>query len=369
MVDPSKIPETIAAIEKRYDKNTIFKGSEYQRVPRIPFPSIELNIATGGGIPLGRATRIFGEFSSGKTLTCLNTIRNAQNLHLIAQEMIESDSQVVKRKGQYLLDKFPNGLEVAYYNVEGVYDKEFAQRLGVDTDRLYVIDGTVIEKIGTVLEGSLGAIHMHIIDTASAASSVDELKAKIEDWHRGIKARAWGKVIDHLQEHMDKTENSVIFVDQVRVDQQTGAFKAAGGKKMEHLSALTIKFKKGAWLFDRGDGTLVDEKPKTSAKATIHGDAEPDGFKVDALVTKSRVGRQNRVARLQLRHDTNGFDQEYELEKAATWLKVVDKNGSWYSLNGDKFQGRKKLIELINDRPDLQKQINDRVIEYTEENP
>lgn len=366
-VDTGQIQNIIDLVEKQYGEKSIHKGSEAQRVPRIPFPSIELNMATGGGIPIGRISRLFGNYSSGKTLTSLNVIRNAQNLNIIAEQYLDSKYDEVKRRGEYLLEKFPNGLECAYYNIEKTYDRAFAEQCGVDTERLFVVEGSKIEPTATIVEASLGAIHLHIIDSASAAVSVDEVQSNIEDWHRAIKARVWSKVLDHWIEHIDFHDNAIIMIDQVRTNQQTGADMAPGGNKLEHASSMTVQFKRGKWLYER-DGILKAEAPQKGQ--TIHGSAEADGFEIQARVTKSKVGRPLRVARIQLEHKTMSFDQEFELAKAAEYFNVVERGGSWYTLpDGEKVQGEKGLRQALSENVQLKKQVIDEVEKYVTENP
>jgi RecA/RadA recombinase len=65
-VDPNKRAEIVAAAEKKYGKNVMHKSSEFERIMRIPFDSIEMNVATGGGIPIGRWSRFWGGESSAK---------------------------------------------------------------------------------------------------------------------------------------------------------------------------------------------------------------------------------------------------------------------------------------------------------------
>jgi len=366
-VDINEIDNVVAAVEKEYGTLSIHKGSEAQKVPRIPYPSLELNIATGGGAPIGRISRWFGNYSSGKTLNCLNLIKNAQNLNLIAEQFLESEYDEVKRRGEELLKRFPDGLVCAYYNVEGVYDKDFAEQVGVDTEKLYVVEGSTIEPLATILEASLGAIHVHVVDSVSHASSIDEVNSDMTDWHRAIKARVWNKVLDHWYHHLDRSDNAIILIDQVRVNQLTGAEEAPGGKKLEHVSSQTIQFKRGKWLYNR-EGILKPEAPKKGE--TIHGSAEADGFEIQARVTKSRVGRPLRMARMQIDFNGMKYNQEYELAKAAEYFGVVERSGSWFTLpDGSKVQGEKGLRNALEENVDLKKKTIDEIDLYTTENP
>ena len=76
---------------------------------RIPTGSFSLDIALGGGIPIGRFTEISGAYSSTKTTQSLHIVKNAQKL----------------------------GLMCAYIDVEGTVTESFAQSIGVDTSVLF----------------------------------------------------------------------------------------------------------------------------------------------------------------------------------------------------------------------------------------
>lgn len=383
-VDPTSIDAIVNAAEKKYGDKIVHTGAETQLVPRIPYPSIELNVATGGGVPLGRISRWFGNYSSGKSLTAMNVIKNAQNLHIIAEQFLESEYGEVRRRGEELLELFPNGLECAYYNIEKVYDKAFAEAVGVDIDRLHVVEGTIIEKTATILEAMLGAVHLHVIDSASAASSIDEVNSDMEDWHRAIKARVWNKVLDHWQDKLDLRENAIILIDQARTDQMTGAEYAPGGNKLEHNSSQTIHFKRGSWLFNR-EG--VFDKTMPNSGDTIHGGSEADGFEITAVVKKSRVGRPFRKAKLVVNFADMKFDQDHELVQATKWVKgedgepIIQKSGSWYTLP-DGFQttnkkgelkstvqGEGQLAKALREHPKLEKLIRDKVDRHIVHNP
>jgi recombination protein RecA len=370
-VDPNKLDEIVAAVEKQYGKDKLHLGSAAQKIPRIPFPSLELNIATGGGLPLGKISRFYGNYSGGKSLAALNLIKNAQNLNIIAEKYLESQYDEIKERGEDLLARFPDGLTCAYYNVEKVWDKVHAENVGIDTDKVLVVEGSLIEPLATIVEASLGAIHVHVIDSVSAAASVDEVSSDIEDWHRAIKARVWSKVLDHWQEHLDMTDNAIVLIDQVRIDQMTGAHTAPGGEKIEHASSQTLYFKRGKWLFDK-EGVLKPEQPKSGD--TVHGTAEPAGYEANVSVRKSRVGRPFRKAQMKIRLNPGPtrFDTTDEYLNAAVWLGVVEKSGGggWVTLpDGEKVQGSKKFNEYVEENPEFKRRIEDEVDLYCWRNP
>lgn len=334
-VDPSQIDRAIATIEARYGRENVHYGSTTPIVKRIPTGSLELDFITSGGIPIGRMSRFYGGQSSGKSLICWNVIREAQAL----------------------------GMTCAYYNVEKQYTADFTASRGVDIDRLHVIEGTTIEEIGTKVEALLGAVHLHIVDSCSAAVSIDELNSNVEDWHRGLNARVWGKVFRRVNERFDSNENTLIFVDQVREKlTYAGGEHPPGGRAMEHASSMSLHFHRGSWLFKNKKGVLQDKQEGTNG--TLSGGLEADGIEIKVKCVKSRVGRPLRVAQLNLDLNTMGFDHLHELAKAARYFKLVDSAGAWFQLpNGSKLHGIAQLRDHIQEDDDFRGLIRETVLE------
>jgi recombination protein RecA len=297
-VHPSEYNEIIAKINKKYE-GSVHKGNDTPKVDRISTGSLELDVAMGGGVPTGRFTRFYGGYSSGKTLSSLGVAREAQKM----------------------------GLMVAYYNIEQAYDEDYVKdKLGVDTDALTVVEGSTIEEIGEKMEALFSVCHVHIIDSVSQAVSEDELDGDIRDWRPGIAARAWGKVVRRLNERFAH-DNTVIMIDQVRVNFKTGAEEAAGGKILDHQSSMTVHFKRGSWLY-RNESGYLDEKAKV--EKGYSGQSEPSGVEIKARVDKSRVCRPFRTATLRLDLDNSQFDRNFELIKAGKHYGVIRNAGRYY---------------------------------------
>jgi recombination protein RecA len=365
--------ELVTAIEKTYGKGTFHKGAESKRVTRIPTGSFELDYATGGGIPMGRITSFWGNYSSGKTLTLLNVMKNAQNIHIFGDMMAQSKVEGIRSQGEQILETFPDGMTIVYYNIEMVWDKDFAERVGVDTDKVYIVETSRIEEVGEIASSLLGAYHLHCIDSVSEGTSLDELNSDISDWHMGIKTRVWNKALDHMKDKMDLYENSILFTRQVTTDIRTGSMQPKGGNKMDHTIGMQIQFKRGGWLFDR-DGELKPEAEKSPN--TLSGKAEADGFEIMARVDKSRVGRPFRTAHMQINLNNMGVDHNYELAKAAIFFKVVEKSGSWFKLpegieydGKNSIQGKAKLAKVIKENVEFKNKIMNIMYEYMWENP
>ena len=250
-VDPSKYEEAATAIRKRYGQSAVSAASNSPSVSRIPTGSIELDYATGGGVPIGRFSRFYGGYSSGKSLACWNVIKNAQQA----------------------------GLLCAYYDAEKQFDPNFVKRLGVDIDKLIIVEGSIIEDICLKMEALMGSVHLHVIDSASQCISIHEMQADLEKERMGGSARFWSAGLKRVSEHMEASPegNTVIIVDQVRdVFGMPGANpKPPGGRFIEHLSSMSLFFRRGTWLYRDPEGILTDDSQK---KVTLSGMSEADGI-------------------------------------------------------------------------------------------
>lgn len=365
-IDTNLLDNIAKETEKKY-KIKFRKGSEVPEVHRIPFLSPELNLATGGGIPLGRISRLWGEESSGKSTNSLLLARNAQNIHLYAENLLQHPNDKVKKKGEELLELFPNGMTVCWYDIEGSFDPVFAKKLGVDIDKLEIFEDKRIEVVGETLQAALSAAHLHIIDSTSGGSSVDELKNSILKWQRGLKPRAWNKVLDRFEASIDKQENAIVFIDQVRVDMTTGSLIVPGGRKMRHASSMTIQLKQGGWLFRTANG-WTDAMPQKDDSLTSK--SEPEGIELLAYVEKSRVGQGSRRAVTRFDKKNSTFDTNWELAKIAEWFGVAEKSGSWFQLpDGSKVQGANGIAQALNDNLDFKTKLLEKIELYIVENP
>ena len=74
--------ELIGAIHKEHGEAILRLASSVTtlKLPRIPTGIYPLDIALGGGFPIGRISVVFGHKSSSKTTTLLKVIANAQKM-------------------------------------------------------------------------------------------------------------------------------------------------------------------------------------------------------------------------------------------------------------------------------------------------
>src|ERR1035438_9289361 len=111
MADDSTFDVLLKGFEKEFGKIG-GRGFDYPEVERIPTGWFPLDLGLGGGIPRGKIVEIYGMEGCLKTTLALKIIANHQRLW-------------PKQK-------------CAFFAIEdAAYDKKRAEKLGVDTEKLY----------------------------------------------------------------------------------------------------------------------------------------------------------------------------------------------------------------------------------------
>ncbi|MBL7876641.1 MAG: DNA recombination/repair protein RecA, partial [Cyclobacteriaceae bacterium] len=173
---------TIDKLEKTYGKGTVMKlnDTKVMDVPAISTGSLGLDIALGiGGIPRGRVTEIYGPESSGKTTLTMHCIAEAQ------------------KKG---------GL-AAFIDAEHAFDKNYAEKLGIDTENLLISQPDNGEQALEIAEHLIrsGAIDIIVIDSVAALVPKAELEGEMGESKMGLQARLMSQALRKLTGTISKT--------------------------------------------------------------------------------------------------------------------------------------------------------------------
>jgi len=335
-VDVREYDKIVSLMKKEYGDDVIRVGSDYPEVKRIPTNIVGLDRLIGGGIPLGRWSHFYGGFSTCKTLIAIHTIKSAQQM----------------------------GLKCAYYDIENQFDPIWFKAVGVDTDNLLVVDGSVIEEVGEKLEVLLGVVHLHVVDSVGLGVSKDELSIDLDKWLPGINARAWGKVLRTWNERFDKENNAIILINQTRQVFGKNIEEPTGGNSINFISSLSLKLSKSSWLYHDKKGHLTPDGVKTD---NIGGDTDPSGIELLIRVDKSRIAncKQNAVGRVRLEFESSGqFDDIWTLVRVAIWNGIVEKSGTWYTLpDGSKVQGETGIRGYIEENEEFAVSLKKRLYE------
>lgn len=157
----------------------------------IPTGSLTLDMALGiGGYPKGRIIEIYGPESSGKTTLTLHAIAEVQK----------------------------QGGTAAFIDAEHAIDPVYAKNLGVNIDELILSQPDSGEQGLEIAETLVrsGAIDLVVVDSVAALVPQVELDGEMADQQMGLQARLMSKALRKLSGVMNKTDCTIIFINQLR---------------------------------------------------------------------------------------------------------------------------------------------------------
>ena len=192
------IADFVKAANKKYGDTTMTKGSaKLQDCERIPTSIFPLDLALGGGFPMGAISEVYGPESSGKTNIALKAIATHQKM-------------------------FPD-LKCIFVDVEHAFDGPWAVKMGVNVERLEVISPDNADQIVDMVEGLMGVddCGLIVVDSIAAMASVSELKKDAGTMQVGGNSIVVGQLIKKAmiaQSAAAKNDNypTLICINQIR---------------------------------------------------------------------------------------------------------------------------------------------------------
>jgi len=165
----------IDQIKERYGENAIMKFGEARamEVDAVSTGSISLDIALGvGGVPRGRIIEIFGPEASGKTTLAQHIISEVQKLGGIA----------------------------AFIDAEHALDPDYARKIGVDVDNLFISQPDTGEQALEILETLVrsNSVDVVVVDSVAALVPKAEIEGDMGDSHMGLQARLMSQALRKL---------------------------------------------------------------------------------------------------------------------------------------------------------------------------
>ncbi|MFT7196614.1 MAG: recombination protein RecA, partial [Marinoscillum sp.] len=308
---------TIDKLEKTYGKGTIMKLSDNKvlDVPTISTGSLGLDIALGvGGIPKGRVIEIYGPESSGKTTLAMHCIAEAQ------------------KKG---------GL-AAIIDAEHAFDKDYAEKLGIDTENLLISQPDNGEQALEIAEHLIrsGAIDIIVIDSVAALVPRAELEGEMGDSKMGLQARLMSQALRKLTGAINKSGCACIFINQLR--EKIGVMfgnpeTTTGGNALKFYASVRLDIRRIGQIKESADNVL--------------------GNRTRVKVVKNKVAPPFKIVEFDIMYG-KGISKSGEMVDIGVELEVIKKSGSWFSYNDSKLgQGRDAVKQIIEDNPELMEEI------------
>ena len=312
--------DAIKQIEKQFGKGSVMKLGDRAAVDVavIPTGSLTLDMALGiGGYPKGRIIEIYGPESSGKTTLTLHAIAEVQK----------------------------QGGTAAFIDAEHAIDPVYAKNLGVNIDELILSQPDSGEQGLEIAETLVrsGAIDLVVVDSVAALVPQVELDGEMADQQMGLQARLMSKALRKLSGVMNKTDCTIIFINQLR--EKIGVMfgnpeTTTGGRALKFYSSVRVEIRRSE---------------------VIKNGTEIVGNKVNIKVVKNKVAPPFKSTQVDIIYG-KGISRDGEVLDLAVDKDIVDKSGAWYAYKGDKIgQGRENAKRYLVEHPDIMNEITEAI--------
>jgi recombination protein RecA len=297
-------------------------------------PSIGLNMSLKGGLGYGRQILIWGNKSAGKSSFCLQMIALAQK----------------------------EGKTCAWIDAEHSYDANWAESLGVDSSSLIYSQAKTINDMVDVATQLMDAgVDIIVVDSISALlpaiyfeKDSTELK-KLEDTKQ-IGAEA--KDMTHAVKMLNYANKNTLLVLISQQRNQFGGMHAShiptGGMAVKFFSSTIIKL----WS---------SEAEANAIKSGIQvGDKiieQKVGRPVNWIIDYNKLGPQNQSGQYDFYYqgDSLGVDSIAEICDVAEMMGIIQKGGAWYTVGGERFQGRAKVVDYLRNNPEVVQSLKEKI--------
>lgn len=334
------LDELIKETNKKQKDEIMSYGLMSFNYERIPFTSPRMNYCTYGGIPKYKITELYGEEHGGKTTTALDIVANYQHM------------------GK------PDG-DVVWVDAENTLDVEWAQKIGVDTDDMYIIQpkSQSAEELFSIIEAAVvtGETGLWILDSIGVLVSAQEWDKTVEDKTYGGVSKPLTLFCRRIEQYMMKYKATGVVINQLRDNMNStyGGTKTVGGRGLRHIAAVRLEFKRGEFIDEKGN-----HLPTTAEN--------PAGNKVLMTMKKNKTCPPDRRTGFYTIKYSIGIDYLMDLVDVAIKYSVIDKHGAWFDiLNPDtgeilesKIQGQANVYAKLEENTELLKQVEDLVNEY-----
>ena len=311
---------TLDKLDKTYGKGTVMKMGDkaVEEVETISSGSLGLDLALGvNGYPRGRVIEIYGPESSGKTTLTLHAIAEAQKAGGIA----------------------------AFIDAEHAFDRNYAEKLGVDIENLIISQPDNGEQALEIAENLIrsGAIDIVVIDSVAALTPKSEIEGEMGDSKMGLHARLMSQALRKLTGTISKTNCTVFFINQLR--EKIGVMfgnpeTTTGGNALKFYASVRLDIRRSSQIKD-GDNVI--------------------GNRTKVKVVKNKVAPPFKVAEFDIMYG-EGVSKTGEILDLAVEFEIIKKAGSWFSYGETKLgQGRDAVKGLIKDNPEMADELEQKI--------
>ncbi len=348
------LEDLIKKINKSYGDDCFVQASKSEKLnvrKRIETGILSFDLALGGGIPLGTVLTLKGEYSSGKSALAhrigasfQRTCRNCGGSLVLWNEIVQDGAEVACCDA-------PEPMRVVWFDAEGSYQNSWAERLGMRSDKTYVIRTEFAEQGIDIADSVIrsGECDLLVVDSVAHLTPSVEIEQSSEKWQVGVHARLMNKAMRKwvsAQNAVGMTKvvpPTILLINQIRM--KVGVIYGSpetspGGKGMDFASSVICKVKRKGFIEDKAGSA-------------------PFGQNMEVTIQKNKTAPPNRSClfslffRDSMPYVAGASNIAEQIVAVGEYWGLVKKTGAWYELpNGEKYQGLLKTAEaLSNDEP------------------
>lgn len=308
MAKSNSISDVLAEVRKKYDVK-IGPASEVVEPTRwLSTGNLGIDYVSGHGVPLGRTVELYGQPSSGKTTTALQTAA-------ALQQRIKAD-----RLNEHIV----------YLDYEHAIDPDYCAALGLDVEDpsfLLVQPHSLEQGAEAALKMiDTGLVRLSIWDSVAAMAPIARLEGEFDQRTAAMnKARLMSGLMLQLTPLLHKHASTAVFInhlmESVEMHGKPGMpikTTTPGGKALKFYASLRLEFRQMGAVKVRGADVLTGE-PGLQATAT----------QVKVKCVKNKVASPFREAEVRITHG-RGFDNVWSAVQVLLAYKVIRKDGAWY---------------------------------------
>lgn len=265
-------------------------------------------ISKHGYIPGGSVIQLIGEPKHGKSTLSLDIIARAQESGI-------KDIEIPEGKGTRIVNAL-------YLDFEHSFDAEYAATIGVDLEKLLIIEPRYGEEGFTIAEAFLTeGIQVVVVDSVPMFEpQSEEDKSLLDPEKMSSNANPLTRILRRMLHLTAIADALLILINQYRANisqMSRKEKKPYGARVIQYVARVTIE--------------LVRVKNEAGRAHVV------------ATVEKTKLGPEGKQVPFQIEFGT-GIDYDQHIFELATEAGVVEKSGAWYYYGDMKAQGEEAAI-------------------------
>ena len=320
------IEDILSQLDPKLRKN--ISAASKVEIEKQVTPSIGLNNALEGGLAYGRQILIWGNKSAGKSSFCQQLIGMAQKQGKIA----------------------------AWVDAEQSFDQSWAMNLGVDVDNLiYSGARTVNEMVDVTTQLMSAGVDIIVVDSISALlpaiyfeKDSTELKQLENTKQIGAEARDMTNAVKMLNYANNQVKPTLLILISQQRNQISATYVShgpTGGHAVKFFSSTVVKL----WSSE-SDNQSIKEKITVGDKLIEKRVGRSVTWSIDFNKTGPNFGSGQYD--FYFAGSRIGIDNVAETVDIAELNGKIERSGAWYTVLGERFQGRARVVEWLRNNPE-----------------